>query len=307
MKDIDAFTFHHLTPYVEQARSGDRAVVAVAGGADRQVLATMDVTARAGMARAILFGDARSIREEMEDLGISGDHFRIVDCPDDSRAALEAARCAGGGEADILMKGFVSSGTFLRAVLNEEAGLRTRRTLSHVGVFDVPSYDRVLMMTDGGINIEPDFDVRVDIVKNAIDVAGDILGRPPRVALVAAVEKVQANMPVTLHWAAISKMAERGQLGDAVVDGPLGLDNALSPEALKMKNIGSPVQGSADVLVVPDIQAGNLLGKSLTYLADAPMAGLVVGAAVPVVLNSRVDSPRARLSSLIMARAARGS
>ncbi len=302
--ELKDFEFNHLDPYINRVNKGQTAVVAVAGGADDAVLKTIGVAAGEGFVRALLFGPESDIRENLESESLPEDLYEVRDTADAKTAAYEAAAVCGTGEADILMKGFVDTGSFMRAVLNEESGLRTGKILSHVGFFDLPLYPRLIGMSDGGINVDPDFETRVEIVRNAVELSRTILQRTPRVALVAAVEKVQENMPVTLQWAAISKMAERGKFGDAVVDGPLGLDNALEPDAAEQKGINSPVQGQADIFVVPDIQSGNLVGKTMTYLADAPMAGLVVGAKAPVVLNSRVDSIKARLASLLMALAA---
>ncbi len=295
--------FHHLLPFVEESRGdGNTAIIAVAGAHGQAVIETCVRAAKEGVARSLMFGDEEEIRRRLGDEDVPAGWLEVVSTKDPAAAAAAAA---GDGRADILMKGTVSSGQFLKAVLGEDAGLRTGSLLSHVGFFDVPSFPRLLGMTDGGINISPDFDARVQIVGNAASVGRSMLGRAPRIALVAAVEKVQTNMPVTLDWAAIAKMGERGEFGDAFVDGPLGLDIALDPAAAQDKGISGEVAGRADLVVVPDIHAGNLMGKSLTYLAGAPMAGLVLGAKIPIILNSRADSPAARLASVIVAVSAR--
>jgi len=301
MERLRDFSFYHLQPYAEQAAEKPAVNLAVAGAEHSQVLETVAVAASDGLVYALLFGDEERIRPQLDVIGMEDEFYEVRHCRA-GRAAFEAACAAGRGEAQMLMKGMVSSADFLRAMISEQAQLRTGRVLSHLGLFDIPAYNRLLGMTDGGINIDPDFETRVEIVRNAAEAGNVIWGRPPRIALVAALEKVQTNMPVTVDWAAITKMADRGQLGEMVLDGPLGLDNALEPEALRSKGIDSPVQGRADIIVVPDIEAGNLVGKTLTYLADAPMAGLVLGARVPVIMNSRADSARARIASLIMAR-----
>ncbi len=295
--------FHHILPYLEAIPAGDPAVLAVAGAQDDAVLQTCVDAARSGIARSLLFGDGEAIREAVSSLDAPEEWLEIRHS---GQPATDAALAAGRGEADILVKGFVSSGDFLRAVLGESSGLRSSRLLSHVGFFDIPSYPRLLGMTDGGINIFPDFEARVEIVSNAADLGRRVLGRAPRIELVSAVEKVQTNMPVTLEWAAIANMGMRGEFGDAFIDGPLGLDIALDPGAARGKGIPGEVAGNADIIVVPDIQCGNIMGKSLTYLANATMAGLVVGARVPVVLNSRTDSPAARLASIVVAVSATG-
>ncbi len=301
MERLTDFSFHHLRPYIDRVLDQSAVNLAVAGAEHSLVLETVAVAASSGLVHAVLFGNEERIRPLLDDIGLDEDLYEIRHCRG-GRAAFEAACAAGRGEVQMLMKGMVSSADFLRAVISEQAQLRTGRVLSHLGLFDIPAYNRLLGMTDGGINIDPDFETRIEIVRNAAEAGKQIWSRAPRIALVAAVEKVQTNMPVTVDWAAMTKMADRGQLGDVVLDGPLGLDNALEPEALRSKGIDSAVQGRADIIVVPDIEAGNLVGKTLTYLADAPMAGLVLGARVPIIMNSRADSARARIASLVLAR-----
>ncbi|MFO7941290.1 MAG: bifunctional enoyl-CoA hydratase/phosphate acetyltransferase [Bacillota bacterium] len=292
------FGFNHFAPFMEKAASAEPSVVAVAGAANHAVLKTCLEGARHGLVRCLLFDEIAALRKHLESTHIPEGTFEIRDSQD---PATDAALSAGREEADIVMKGRVSSGAFLKALLSDDAGLTTGRRLSHLGFFDVPSFPRLLGMTDGGINVDPDFETRVEIVRNAVEASRAVLGRTPRLALVAAVEKVQSNMPVTRDWAAIAKMADRGEFGEAFVDGPLGLDNALDGQAAATKGISGEVAGNADIVVVPDIEAGNLMGKTLTYLANAPMAGLVLGARVPVILNSRADSATARMASLILA------
>ncbi len=302
MIDLKDLKFENMAGLVERAASAPPVTVAVAGAGDRLVLESVATLAREGLLKALLFGDRAEITPMLDEVGMPAACCEVRHQPDVSGAALAAAVAAGAGEAQLLMKGFVPTRIFLRAVLVDTAGLLTGRLLSHLALYDVPGYDRLLGMTDGGINIAPDFTDRVEIVRNACEAGERIWPESPRVALVAAVEKVQSNMPVTMEWAAISQMARRGEFGDVVVDGPLGLDNALSPEAMRFKGIQSPVGGRADILVVPDLQAGNLVGKAMTYLAGAPMAGLVLGARVPVILNSRADQVKARVASLLAAR-----
>ncbi len=292
------FAFDHFAPFADRITPADPAVVAVAGAADEAVLQTCLAGARYGLARCLLFDRADVLRKHLELEDIPDGMLEIIQSKD---PATDAALSAGRGESDMVMKGRVSSSAFLKAILSDEAGLVVGRRLSHVGFFDVPSFPRLLGMTDGGINVDPDFETRVEIVRDAAEAGRSLLGRPPRIALVAAVEKVQGNMSVTRDWAAIAKMADRGEFGEAFVDGPLGLDNALDADAAATKGIAGEVPGKADIVVVPDIEAGNLMGKTLTYLANAPMAGLVVGARVPVILNSRADSATARMASLVLA------
>ena len=295
------FSFHHLAPYMETIKNASPSVLAVAGAEDLEVLATVKAATEYGLVMPILFGNGDEVERLVAQAGMNSEDIQIENTDNPS---LAAARAVGGGEADVLMKGLVSSGAFLRAVLSDKAGLREGSLLSHIGFFDIATHSSLLGMTDGGINIRPDFSQKIAIVKNAVKFGRRVLGRPPRIALLAAVENVQESMPVTLEWAAIAKMAERGQLGEAEVEGPLGLDNAIDPQAAKTKGLTSSVAGRADIVVVPDIHAGNLMGKTLTFLARAPMAGVVVGARAPIVLNSRADSARARFASIVLACAA---
>jgi len=301
MIEVGGFEFINLAPLVERAREHPARRLCVAGAGDRDVVETAAAALEAGLIEPILVGDREVIEPLLGDLEVSLSAVEILHHPDAREAAQTAAQLVGRGDASILMKGMVSSGAFLRAVLDERSGLRTGRVLSHVGIFDLPRYDRLLCMTDGGINISPDFETRVQIVQNAIELGGKVFGREPRVALLAAVEVVQSSMPVTLEWAALTQMTQRGQIKGASVDGPLALDVAIDPASARHKGLHGPVAGRADILVVPDIEAGNLLGKAMTYLGGAVMAGVVVGARAPVILNSRADTPHAKLASIVAA------
>ena len=208
---------------------------------------------------------------------------------------------ARAGELDAVMKGSLHTDELMHAVLAPKIGLSTARRMSHVFVLDVPSYPRPLFITDAALNIYPDLEAKCDIVQNAIDLA-HVLGIPtPRVAILSAVETVTPKIQSTLEAAALCKMADRGQITGGIVDGPLAFDNAVSPEAARTKGIVSPVAGRADILVVPDLEAGNMLAKQLEYLADAQTAGIVLGARVPIVLTSRADSPLAHMASCALA------
>jgi len=201
------------------------------------------------------------------------------------------------GKAEILMKGSLHTDELMSAIVSRERGLRTSRRISHVFVMDVPTYHKVLVVTDGAINIAPTLEDKVDICQNAIDLAISLGVKKPKVAIIAAVETVTSKMPATIDAAALCKMAERGQITGALLDGPLAFDNAISKEAAITKGIDSEVAGDPDILLVPDLEAGNILAKQLSFLANADSAGLVLGAKVPIILTSRADSVRSRIAS----------
>lgn len=259
------------------------------------------LAARHTLIDPILVGDARKIAAaaEAEGLDISG--FRIVDEPDHKLAAQRAAAMVGAGEAQALMKGHLHTDVFLGAVLARENGLRTTRRLSHVFVMDVPGLEHLLMVTDAAINITPDLVTKADIIQNAIDLAHSLGIAEPKVGVLSAVEKVNPAIPSTLDAAILSKMADRGQIKGGLVDGPLAMDNAINLEAAATKGLRSLVAGRAEILVAPNMEAGNMLAKELTYLAHAEAGGLVLGARCPVILNSRADDEKARLASCAIA------
>jgi phosphotransacetylase len=224
-----------------------------------------------------------------------------VDVPDSRAAAAKAVELVRQGKAELLMKGSLHSDEVLAAVIAKETGLRTGRRLSHVFLMDVPTYHKVLIITDAAINIAPTLEDKVDICQNAIDLARAFGLSRPKVAILAAVETVNSKMPATIDAAALCKMAERGQITGGMLDGPLAFDNAISREAAKMKGIVSDVAGDPDILLAPDLEAGNILAKQLSFLANADSAGLVLGARVPIILTSRADSVRARIASCAVA------
>jgi phosphate acetyltransferase len=226
-----------------------------------------------------------------------------VSASDDFDAAQKSVALCRTGRAHALMKGSLHTDTLMHAVLDSAAGLRTLRRVSHIFVLDAPAYPRPLLITDAGINIYPTLDDKVDIVRNAIDLAQAIGIQVPNVAILSAVETVNPKITSTLDAAALCKMADRNQITGAVLDGPLAFDTAVSAQAAEIKGLSSRVAGSADVLVVPDIESGNMLAKQLEYLGGAELAGVVLGARVPIVLTSRADAPRARLASCAVAAA----
>ena len=240
--------------------------------------------------------------------GRSIDAFRIVDAPHSHAAAAQAVALVSMGEARLLMKGSLHTDELMSAVLASNAGLRTERRISHAYIMDVPGHARPLIITDAAINIEPTLDDKADILRNAIDLAHVMGIERPKAAILAAVETVNPKMRTTLEAAALCKMADRGQIAGAIVDGPLAFDNAVSAQAAEEKGIISPVAGQADILMVPNLEAGNMLAKQLTFLGGADAAGVVLGARGPIILTSRADSVRTRLAScavaLLLARAA---
>jgi phosphate butyryltransferase len=275
--------------------------IAVAAAADLDVLTAVNDAKLAGIADAILVGDVAEIRKNCEQLGINVNLFELENEPDPRLAARRAAALVKQGNAHVLMKGLVGTADFMRAVLDKTEGLGTGHLLSHVVAFEPAGYDRLLLLTDAAINIAPDLAQKVQIIENALQVSRALGNWETKVAMLAAVETVTASMKATEEAAMIAKMSERGQIKGCRIDGPLALDNAVSLAAAHHKGIGGAVAGQADLLVVPNIEAGNVLYKSLVYFANTPLAGIVVGAAAPVVLTSRADSPATKLNSIAMA------
>jgi phosphotransacetylase len=245
----------------------------------------------------ILVGPAAKIRAVAAEAGIDLGKFEIIDTPHSSASAEKAVELVRDGKAELLMKGSLHTDELLSAVVARDKGLRTGRRISHVFVMDVPTYHKVLIVTDAAINIAPTLEDKVDICQNAIDLCVDLGVKNPKVAILAAVETVTSKMPATLDAAALCKMADRGQIKGGILDGPLAFDNAISKKAAEIKGIESPVAGDPDILLVPDLEAGNMLAKQLSFLANADSAGLVLGARVPIILTSRADSVRSRIAS----------
>ncbi len=253
--------------------------------------------AEEGLIVPILVGPAARIAEVAGQARLSLDRVHVVDTPHSHGAAAKAVELVRTGQAELLMKGSLHTDELLGAVVAREAGLRTGRRISHVFVMDVPTYHKVLVVTDAAINIAPTLEEKADICQNAIDLAVSLGVSRPKVAILAAVETVTSKMPATIDAACLCKMAERGQITSAVLDGPLAFDNAISKDAAATKGIRSEVAGDPDILLAPDLEAGNILAKQLTFLANADSAGLVLGARVPIILTSRADSVRSRIAS----------
>jgi len=262
---------------------------------------TLEATA-AGIIKPTLVGPAQKIRDAASKHGIDISSFEIVDAPHSEAAAAKAVEMIHEAKGEMLMKGSLHTDELMRSVTAKGTGLRTDRRISHVFVMDVPTYTDTVFITDAAINIFPDLDGKRDIIQNAIDLftqAG--FGTLPRVAILSAVETVTSKIPSTIEAAALCKMADRGQITGGLLDGPLAFDNAVDTEAARIKGIKSEVAGRAQILVVPDLESGNMLAKNLAYFAKADGAGVVLGARVPIVLTSRADTPRARMASCAVA------
>lgn len=260
----------------------------------------LDATS-AGLITPILIGPKNRITAVADEIGLDLSGVEIIDVPHSLAAAEKAVEIVRAGKAELLMKGSLHSDELLGAVTNRETGLRTGRRISHVFVMDVPNHPQTLFITDAAVNIAPDLIAKRDIVQNAIDLfVGLGLGKP-KVAILSAVETVSPAIPSTIDAAALCKMADRGQITGGELDGPLAFDNAISPDAARIKGIKSSVAGQAQILVAPDLEAGNMLAKNLTFISNADAAGIVLGAKVPIILTSRADTVRARMASCAVA------
>jgi len=258
--------------------------------------------AQKGLIAPLLVGPADKIAEVAKSAQIDLGDLPIVDVPHSHASAAKAVALIREGKAEILMKGSLHTDELMSAIVSREGGLRTGRRISHVFIMDVPTYHKVLIVTDAAINIAPTLEDKVDICQNAIDLATSLGLSRPKVAILGAVETVTSKMPATIDAAALCKMAERGQITGALLDGPLAFDNAISAQAAETKGIRSAVAGDPDILLAPDLEAGNILAKQLSFLANADSAGMVLGAKVPVILTSRADSVRSRIASCAVAK-----
>ena len=282
---------------LERCRALAPVPTAVAHPCEESALTGAVEAAEQGLIKPILVGPAARIREIAESARVNLKGIEIVDAPHSVAAAEQALALVREGKAEVLMKGSLHTDELLGAVVSREKGLRTGRRISHVFIMDVPTYHKVLVVTDAAINIAPVLEDKADIVQNAIDLAITLGVEKPKVAILAAVETINSKMPATLDAAALCKMADRGQIKGGLLDGPLAFDNAISKDAAKTKGIKSDVAGDPDILLAPDLEAGNILAKQLSFLANADSAGLVLGAKVPIILTSRADSVRSRIAS----------
>ena len=299
--DMDASRHEKYDALIARCRSLPPIPTAVAHPCDASSLAGAVEAAGAGIVRPILVGPEAKIRlvARENDIALSG--IQIIDAAHSHAAAEKAVELARTGEVAALMKGSLHTDELMAAVVRKDTGIRTQRRISHVFIMDVPTYPKPLFITDAAVNISPSLDDKADIVANAIELAQALGVDTPKVAILSAVETVNAKIPSTIDAAALCKMADRGQIRGALLDGPLAFDNAISKEAAATKGIVSPVAGDADILLVPDLESGNMLAKELTFLANADAAGIVLGARVPVILTSRADSVRTRLASCAVA------
>jgi phosphate acetyltransferase len=283
------------------AKQVPAAVTLVVHPCDEASLRGVCEAAADGIIKPVLVGPAGKIREVAAKHSFDISQFEIVDASHSEAAAAKAVELIHEAKGELLMKGSLHTDELMRSVTAKSTGLRTNRRISHVFVIGVPGYAQTLFITDAAINIFPDLECKVDIVQNAIDLWRGIGFGTPRVAILSAVETVTSKIPSTIEAAALCKMADRGQITGALLDGPLAFDNAIDPEAARIKGIKSAVAGQAQILVVPDLEAGNMLAKNLTFMAKADSAGVVLGARVPIILTSRADSLRGRMASCAVA------
>lgn len=286
---------------LERCKSLEPVPTAVAHPCEKSALAGAMEAGELGLIRPILVGPLGKIEEVARGANIDIANAQLVDAPHSHGSATKAVELVRQGQAELLMKGSLHTDELLAAVIARETGLRTGRRISHVFVMDIPTYHKVLLVTDAAINIAPVLEDKVDICQNAIDLLISLGFSTPKVAILAAVETVNSKMQATLDAAALCKMADRGQITGALLDGPLAFDNAISKEAAEIKGIRSAVAGDPDILLAPDLEAGNILAKLLSFLANADSAGMVLGARVPIILTSRSDSVRSRIASCAVA------
>ncbi|HDX9580532.1 phosphate butyryltransferase [Bacillus cytotoxicus] len=291
-----------LQTLMDQAAKQPKKTVAVAVAEDHEVIEAVVKAVQLQLAQFRLYGNQETIISMLQEHGLAlSEHIEVISTTSNAEAAELAVKSVRGGEADVLMKGNIPTANILKAVLNKEWGLRKGGVLSHVAAFEVPNYDRFIIVTDAAMNIAPDVQQKAAIAQNAVEVARAIGVEIPKVAPIAAVEVVNPAMQATIDAAMLTQMNRRGQIKNCIVDGPLALDNAVSQIAAEHKGIQSDVAGKADILLVPTIEAGNVLYKSLVYFADAKVGAIIAGAKAPIVLTSRADSAETKVYSLALA------
>ncbi len=293
-----------LEAFLEIAASKPKKTIAVAAAEDEPVLQAVAAAAKAGLANTILIGNKEKIINYCNSLNIDFSQFEIIDENDPATSAKKAVALIKSDNAQVLMKGLVSTADFLRAVLNKEQGLRKGELLSHIGFFDPPAYHKVIALTDAAQNIAPTLDEKVMILKNSVELFNKLGVANPKVALLAAVENVNMKMETTVHSAILTQMNRRKQIKNCIIDGPLAFDNVVSKEATEHKGIVSEVAGDADLIFAPNIEVANSLYKCFTYFGSATVAATILGAACPIVLTSRADSERSKLMSIALSVAA---
>ncbi len=294
-----------LSQMIEEAKklcaSRGKKRVSVAMAEDAGLISAVEEARRAGLIEATLVGDVAKVKACIAQAGAKESDYTIIDEKSEAKCGIVAVTEVSSKRADIYMKGQLHTDHFLRGMLNKEVGLRSGKVISHCYFHEIEGYDRILFISDAAFNTYPDLKQKADILQNTVNFARALGVECPKVACLAAVEVVNPDMPCTLDAAALVQMNQRGQIRNCVVDGPLALDNAINEEAAKIKKITSPVAGKADVLLVPHIDAGNMLAKAIVYFSKNDTAGIIVGAAAPVILTSRADSPRAKLLSIAAA------
>ncbi|MBR3171425.1 MAG: phosphate butyryltransferase [Lachnospiraceae bacterium] len=289
---------------LKEAAKGTPGRLAVACAQDEYVLGAVVKASELGIITPILVGNKTEIVKILEDLHCDGNAFEIVDVEDKTEACMKAAALVRDGKADFLMKGFVDTAVIMRAVLNRENGLRTGRRITHDLVLEVPGYDKLFHVTDSAMSVAPTLEEKADIIRNAVTVAHALGNENPKVAVCCAVEKVNPKMQCTVDAAELAEMNKRGEITGCIVEGPFALDNAISPEAAAHKGVKGEVAGKADIIMVPDIEAGNLLIKSMEYFAHAKKAGVILGAKTPIALTSRASTAESKLYTIAVARLA---
>jgi phosphate butyryltransferase len=292
-----------LTTLLDLAKQKGVCRVAVAAAADKHVLDAIMMAKKEGFAEPILVGEKAAIESIAKEIGFNLSDVQIIDIADPYKASVEAVSLIRNNKADILMKGLVGTGPMLKAVLDKENGLRKGATLSHVALFETQFYHKLLGVTDAAMNVAPEFEEKVSMVQNAIEVFHKLGIMEPKVAIVCAVETVNPKMEATVHAAMLTQMNRRKQIKGCIIDGPLALDNAVSAESAQHKGIVSDVAGDVDLIVTPDINSGNVLYKSMNFLGGATTAAVIMGAKVPIVLTSRADSEKSKLMSIALAAA----
>ena len=290
----------NISDIINFAKERGPKTVSVACCQDKEVLVAIENARKENIVNAILVGDIEKTKQIADEIGVDLNNYELIDIKDLSEASLKAVELVSSGKAHMVMKGLVDTSIILKAVLNKEVGLRTGNVLSHVAVFDIEGYDRLFFLTDAAMNLAPDINGKKQIIENACELVRSLDIEEPKVALICAKEKVNPKMKDTIEAKELEDMYLRGEIKGCIVGGPFALDNAVSEEAAKHKGINHPVAGKADILVVPDIEAGNVLYKSITYFAKCENAGLIVGAKAPIILTSRADSDKTKLNSIAL-------
>lgn len=285
---------------IKYAKERGPKTISVACSQDKEVLIAVDMAKKEGIANAILVGDIEKTKDIAKELNIDLDSYELIDEKDLMEASLKAVKLVSEGKADMVMKGLVDTSIILKAVLNKEIGLRTGNILSHVAVFDVKGYDRLFFITDAAMNLAPDLQGKKQIIENACVVAHALDIEMPKVAAICAKEKVNPKMQDTVDAKDLEDMCKKGEIKGCIVGGPFALDNAVSEEAAKHKGMDHPIAGKADILLAPDIEAGNILYKSLVFFSETKNAGVIVGAKAPIILTSRADSEETKLNSIAL-------